>query len=1082
MTTSGVRVHAGGSCCLAFVFLLFPTQAFADCDEPVGHLFSIQGLVSIASKIATLGVEEVCAGDVIEVGQDARIGLRLNASQTVIRLNRGSRLAVQPPGQTRSWTLQLFDGVMYLFSRKPEEMQVETPFVRAAIEGTEFVIDAGAREAPVTVIEGSVRILPTSTQLSSRPGETIEPSAPTDILRSRNNFFPTGAVEWALFFPQVAVGDARRDAADQLSRGNVKAAESLLQGAADADSLALRSVIATARNDVEAAVDLGRRAVASSPDSSAAHLALSYALQSAFDLEGALDSARRAAEANPDNVYAQIRVAELASSTGYFREALASADRAVSMSEAPPRPGLARAYTIRGFVHLTRMETDRALAEFGKASKTVQKSRGTIQIDPLLPLGIGLALMRQNRVEEGRARIEEAVSLDPNNALLRSYLGKAYYEEKRDDLAAETFDIAKTSDRRDPTPWSYDAALDQNRNRPLDALSNVNESIRLNDNRLAFRSRLQLDQDLAARSTNLARTYQDLGFDRLGYLEGWRALDNDPGSFSARRFLADIFSMLPRHEIARQSELLQSQLRQPLVIQPVQPQIGESGSFIQPGLGTRDVAFNEYTPLFVRERPVAQLNGIVGENGTWGDEILVSGIDGKGSYSIGQFHYETDGTRANADQAQDTLVAFGQWAATPGTNLQFEARSTEIERGDLVMRIDPGNFDPIVREDLNEEIVRFGIRHEFDPGSDLIGSWWHQDFDTTLEFGGGSEAAAELEGDQVEFQRLDRFEHSTLQTGVTYFSGDRTDSDVFMGMKNVSTESETDYGAYGYFNMNPNDDLSITLGLSAQSTEGGLKDADQVNPKFGLAYRLANHGETTIRIAGFRTLQRTIASDQTLEPTTIAGFNQFFDDAEGTEATRYGLGLDHASTTERWFGGFEISRRDLTVTGQVLSPMGPLVSEGDLEEFLGYAYLYWIPRRQGDRWSWTFKGELSREEFERPDGFTGPEEILDLVTETATLGANFFHDSGLGVRVAASHVDQEGTFGVGPPFGAYTDDGDQFWVVDFELNYRLPGRRGLFTIGVNNLLDEKYRYQDTDIEKPRFVSGRYLFGRLALIF
>ncbi|KAA3622220.1 MAG: TonB-dependent receptor, partial [Proteobacteria bacterium] len=811
-------------------------------------------------------------------------------------------------------------------------------------------------------------------------------------------------------------------------------------------------------------------------------LALSYALQAAVDLDGALDSARRAAAIDPDNGYAWTRVAELESSAGYFRDALVSAEKAVEKSLALTRSDSARAYTILGFVRLTRMETGAALDAFREAQDAVRGSAGSAQADPLLPLGIGLALIRLNRLEEGRARIEEAVSLDPNNALLRSYLGKAYYEEKRNRLAAETFDLAKTSDRGDPTAWSYDAALDQTRNQPLDALSNLNESIRLNDNRLSFRSRLQLDQDLAARGTGLARTYRDLGFDRLGYLEGWRALDSDPGSFSARRFLADIFAEMPRHEIARQSELLQSQLRQPLTIHPVQPRIGESGSFIQPGTGPRDAALNEHTPLFVRERPVVQVNGIVGENGTRGDEILVSGIDGKGSYSLGQFHFETDGMRANADQDQDSLVAFGQWAATPGTNIQFDARTTEIERGDLVMRIDPDNFFPTLREDLNEDVMRLGFRHEFEPGSDLIGSWWHQEFDTSLAFGGGSEAAAELEGDQVELQKLNRFGRSTLQTGVSYFSGDRTDSDVFMGMTNTSMESETDYGAYGYWNFNPSGNLSVTLGLSAQSTEGGLKDDDQVSPKFAIAYRLPNHGQTTVRLAGFRTLQRTIASDQTLERTTIAGFNQFFDDAEGTEATRYGLGIDHAAANERWFGGFELSRRDLTVPGQVLTPMGPLVQEGDLEETLGLAYLYWIPERQGERWSWSFTGELTREEFERPDGFTGPEEILDLVTETLTLGANLFHDSGLGVRIAASRVDQDGTFGVGPPFGAYSEDGERLWVVDVDLDYRLPRRRGVITLGVRNLFDEEFRYQDTDLESPRFASGQYLFARIFLAF
>ena len=40
-----------------------------------------------------------------------------------------------------------------------------------------------------------------------------------------------------------------------------------------------------------------------------------------------------------------------------------------------------------------------------------------------------------------------AVGLDSTNSLLRSYLGKAYFEEKRDPLDARQFALAKSSIR-----------------------------------------------------------------------------------------------------------------------------------------------------------------------------------------------------------------------------------------------------------------------------------------------------------------------------------------------------------------------------------------------------------------------------------------------------------------------------------------------------------------------------------------------------------------------------------------------------------------------------------------------------------
>ena len=50
--------------------------------------------------------------------------------------------------------------------------------------------------------------------------------------------------------------------------------------------------------------------------------------------------------------------------------------------------------------------------------------------------------------------------------------------------------------------------------------------------------------------------------------------------------------------------------------------------------------------------------------------------------------------------------------------------------------------------------------------------------------------------------------------------------------------------------------------------------------------------KTTLRAAAFRTFKRTLLTDQTLEPTQVAGFNQFYDDQESTDAWVYGAAVD----------------------------------------------------------------------------------------------------------------------------------------------------------------------------------------------
>ena len=104
--------------------------------------------------------------------------------------------------------------------------------------------------------------------------------------------------------------------------------------------------------------------------------------------------------------------------------------------------------------------------------------------------------------------------------LIRSYLGKAYYEEKRPELDGREYAIAKELDPNDPTPWFYDAIRKQTINQPVEALHDLQTAIELNDNRAVYRSKLMLDSDLAARSASLARIYSDLGFQQRALVEG----------------------------------------------------------------------------------------------------------------------------------------------------------------------------------------------------------------------------------------------------------------------------------------------------------------------------------------------------------------------------------------------------------------------------------------------------------------------------------------------------------------------------------------------------------------------------------
>ena len=92
---------------------------------------------------------------------------------------------------------------------------------------------------------------------------------------------------------------------------------------------------------------------------------------------------------------------------------------------------------------------------------------------------------------------------------------------------------------------------------------------------------------------------------------------------------------MPRHEIARASELLQSQLLQPININPVQPSLPLTDLNVVAGAGPAEAAFNEFTPLFTRNNTQLTTTGVVGNNDTYGGEGVLSMLYDRTSLSVG---------------------------------------------------------------------------------------------------------------------------------------------------------------------------------------------------------------------------------------------------------------------------------------------------------------------------------------------------------------------------------------------------------------------------------------------------------------
>ncbi len=341
-----------------------------------------------------------------------------------------------------------------------------------------------------------------------------------------------------------------------------------------------------------------------------------------------------------------------------------------------------------------------------------------------------------------------------------------------------------------------------------------------------------------------------------------------------------------------------------------------------------------------------------------------------------------------------------------------------------------------------------------------------------------------IDGCTAEAQYQFRHDRFSIIVGAGYFDADREDIWQIFDYSRPSANAvpysfrSNRYPArnfYVYSQLKYPEKFIWTLGGSADLFDGGLYDldTDQFNPKFGLTWNPFQN--TTLRAAGFRVFKRTLISNQTIEPTQVAGFNQFFDDSNGTESWRYGIAVDQKFTSAL-YGGIEISQRDLEVPYLYSAGTTSEIREADLEQRLGRVYFYWTPHR----WL-SLSAEYQYERSERNIELIGVEQFTNLKTHKLPFGINFYHPSGLSAGVKASYLDQSGVF-VDPSTKNSTEDSDQFWVVDASLSYRLPSRYGILSVEGKNLFDETFKFLDTDPAKPSVYPERLILVRFTLSF
>lgn len=1084
----------------------------------VGKIASVQNQVETMRKSSggwspSTVYQVLYALDRVRTGPGSRAAI-LYSDRTLHRVGEKSEIEIQPPSGGQPGLLKVVSGTHYFSSRSPKDYgRIETPTVTAAIKGTEFVVEvAEDKTTTITMLEGTVEASNAMGSVTVGSGEQAqaEPGkAPTKKIVVR----PRDAVAWAIDYPPIlGASDAKRleglgqtgtdltRAATMLSEGQVEPARGLIESARGSSpnepvGLALASVIAVSQNNDDEAMKLAEQAWKADPNSSAAALAVSYAAQARHDIPRARAMAEKAAELDPTGSVALARAAGLRMAEGDLKGARAAAQEAVKRA-----PGNARALAVEGFVELASYRTRDALALFEKAAAADPSSS-------LARLGLGIARIRTGEVQQGREELQTATALDPDDSLLRSYLGKALYEEKLGKDASKELAEAKRLDPNDPTPWLYDAILKQNENRPVEALRDLHESIVRNDNRAVYRSRMLLDEDRAVRASDLARIYNDLGFEELGLVTARRSADEDQSNFSSHLFLAGNYRTLPGYAPAFFSELLQARIYQPVSVNAARPDVVNESS-----------SFNEYTALFDRPRlrvfagitgggTNTGLSGIYPSNPFFTSVLDTqhSGFQGKdltGTYNtdrlsmaVGYAGFEDDGFRTNNDREIDNYRVFAEYALGSSDFFQINFQRGLQDTGDLPLRFLPAVF-AFERFETRLWNAAAGYHHIFSPGSDLAVSFVYNateqaahgftcdpaalpDCDIVLSPG---EGRGSLRGPQLEVQQVLRGSWLTWVFGAGGFRGTST-----LGATGVvPIESDDEYtNGYLYLTMRPLPALDITVGGSGEKVvaptglfsprDSGIGVADltfedsQFSPKVGVTFRPWT--DTTLRGAFYERMNPAIGRIQSLEPTQVAGFNQFYREPGGTQTTGYGAGIDHAFGTHVFVGASYL-HRDLDIPEAACDNPSPFAwcsgqpaTHIEMKESTNGDSTLYVDAVLSNILTVTAEGSYLTREFDEIQ--VNSDSLFEDESKTwrAGPGMRLFLPCGFFAGAAATYYNQ-----VLHEFDDFTSDTRietkiRFWTGDLSLGYKLPHRYGTIQLDARNVSDREFEQFDRELEE-----------------
>jgi Tfp pilus assembly protein PilF len=1110
--------------------------------------------------------------DRLRTGPNGRVTI-LWSAESAVPLGPLTEIEVLPAQDQQALPgLHVLRGILSFFHRdRPGRIRVITQGATAGIEGTEFVLAVDSLDnqerTTLSLIDGKVLFANDLGSLVLTNGQQAV-AEPAKAPRRTAGFVVNNVLQWCFYYPAVldladlgpsagadqALDDSltayragdllqalanypfsrqpRSDAealyraALLLSVGRVEDAEAALaqlrssiQGERPARlALALRTLIAAVKRQPNPST--------LAPELSTELLAASYYKQSLAlgdeSLNSALALARQASTRSPNFGFAWERVAELEFAFGHTAAARDDLERALDLTPRNPE-GLA----LKGFLLAAENKPRQAIDWFDRA----------LAVDAALGnawLGRGLCRIRRGDTAGGREDLLAAAAMEPQRALLRSYLGKAFADAGEERRATKELQLGRQLDPKDPTGWLYSALLKQQQNRINEAITDLEKSEELNDDRSLFRSRLLLDEDRAVSSANLASIYRDAGMTDVSVREAAQAVTYDYANSSAHLFLSDAYNDLRdptrfdlRYETAWFNELLLANLLSP----------------VGGGRLSQNVSQQEYSRLFQSDGFGVANSALARSDGVFTELASQYGTFGRTSYAFDLDYQHDDGVRVNNDLASIEWYTTLKQQVTDDDTVLAQVKYENYHSGDNFQYYDPREARPYYRYDEYQDPIVVGAwHHQWGPGMHtlLFGGRLitEQHFSDQaapqlllLQNGSGALVSHDAEpfdvsyNNQVEVytaeaEQIFQWDRVTLLAGGRWQSGSIQSTAVFTnppaGLVSLfetppargSSADEFDrLTGYGYLTVEPVERLWLTGGLAYDYEKypadwrnpplsPGEDERTQIGPKAAVVW--SPLPQATLRGMFSRSLGGAGEDENyRLEPTQLAGFLQSYrslisesvvGSVTAPEYQLFGVALDLKFPT-RTYAGIQVQRMETSVRSSIgyfslldgMAPFVPNATQQDLD--------YWensiqasVNQLVGDMtvFGLSYKFDQVQLKDALPQvpisALPSARQTLDADLHQATLYALVNHPSGFFARAEARWYHQSNS-GYQP-----AEPGDDFFEENLYVGYRLKQRRVEILLGILDLGNQDYHLNPLTIYDEFLPRKRTYEARLNFIF